>query len=288
MITKIAPEVLKEKALKGVGKLPPFSPVLTKVLSSLTNQDVMISELAAWVEKDTVLTGTLMKMVNSAAYGFMGRVASIPHAITMLGTNRLRNMVLSLSVCNMTAQIRLPQGWSTKNFNLHAVAVANMSDLIAQNTKVDYPEGAFVAGLLHDIGKLLLAVSCPEEYRTVIQEAATERRPYHEVEMEILGFTHAEMSQRMMENWKLPIPIQMAGRMHHDPDPEGASGGLRALCRAVRIADLATNSLAITAVADGREPADAAPYLHAFGLGERSDRILKSFHRDMEAIRAIL
>lgn len=277
-----------EKALKGIGKLPPFSPVLTKVMASLSNDDVMISELADWVDKDTVLTGNVLRMANSAAYGRSGRVASVPHAITMLGTNRLRNIVLSLSVCNMMAQLKLPASWSTKQFNLHGVAVANMSDLIAQNAKIEYPEGAFVAGLLHDVGKLLLAISCPVEYTVVIAEAKREGRAFHDVEIEHFGFSHAEMSQKVMENWKLPIPVQMAGRFHHDPDAQETGAGLRELSRAVKLADLTVNALGIAAVADEREGTDPTPLLQAFGLGDKSERILKTFDRDMAAIRAIL
>ena len=248
----------------------------------------MVSELADWIEKDTVLTGNVMRMVNSAAYGRMGTVSSVRHAITILGTNRLRNIVLGLSVCNMMAQLKLPAGWSTKQFNLHAVAAANMSDLIVQNITVEYAEGAFVAGLLHDVGKLLLAVSCPEEYANVIAESKRAGSDLYDVEISQLGFSHAELSQKVLENWKLPIPVQVAARFHHNPDADNTAPGLMALSRAIQLADYAVNAMAITAVADDREAKDPVPVLQAFGLGDRCERILKTFDQEMEAIRGIL
>jgi len=268
--------------------MPPFSPVLTKLLASLAKDDVMVTQLADWIEKDTVLTGNVMRMVNSAAYGRMGTVSSVRHAITILGTNRLRNIVLGLSVCNMMSQLKLPAGWSTKQFNLHAVATANMSDLIVQYMAVEYAEGAFVAGLLHDVGKLLLAVGVPDEYAAVIAEAKSTRGELYAIEIAQLGFSHAELSQKVLENWKLPIPVQVAARYHHDPDADATAPGLTALSRALQLADFTVNAMAITAVADNRETTDPAPILQACGLGDKCERILKTFDQEMEAIRGIL
>lgn len=288
MSTTVVSPNLREKALEGISKMPPFSPVLTKLLASLAKDDIMVSELANWIEKDTVLTGNVMRMVNSAAYGRMGTVSSVRHAITILGTNRLRNIVLGLSVCNMMSQLKLPAGWSTKQFNLHAVAVANMSDLLVQYMTVEYAEGAFVAGLLHDVGKLLLAVSCPEEYAAVISECRREGLELYDVEVTHFGFSHAELSQKVLESWKLPIPVQVAARYHHNPDADNTAPGLIALGRAVQLADFTVNSLGLTAVADDREVKDPSPVLQAVGLGEKYERILRSFEQEMEAIRGIL
>ncbi len=288
MTTTIAGISLRDKALGGIGKLPPFSPVLTKLLASLAKDDIMVSELADWIEKDTVLTGSVMRMVNSAAYGRMGTVSSVRHAITILGTNRLRNIVLGLSVCNMMSQLKLPARWSTKQFNLHAVAVANMADLIVQNSTVEYAEGAFVAGLLHDVGKLLLAVTCPEEYGNVLAEASRDQRGLYEIELESLGFTHAELSRNVLETWKLPIPVQVAALFHHNPDADPTAPGLVALSRALQLADFTVNEMGIPAVADDRPRQDPTQYLQAFGLGDKCERILQTFEQEMEAIRALL
>lgn len=291
MSTVAAPPTLRDRALQSVAKLPPFSPVLNKLLASLSKGDIMVSELADWIEKDTVLTGSVMRMVNSAAYGRMGTVSSVRHAITILGTNRLRNIVLGLSVCNMLGQLKLPAGWSGKQFNLHGVAVANMADLVAQNMNIEYGEGAFVGGLLHDVGKLLLAVSCPDEYAAVITEARRDHKELYDVEIARLGFSHAELSVKVLEQWKLPIPVQSAARFHHNPDADSTAPGLTPLSRCIQIGDFVVNALGIRAVSDtgsAGENADALMVLQALGLGDKADRMIDSFNKDMEALRSVL
>ncbi|MBM3785552.1 MAG: HDOD domain-containing protein [Acidobacteria bacterium] len=294
MSTTAAPTSIRERAIQSISKLPPFSPVLTKLLASLSKDDIMVAELADWIEKDTVLTGNVMRIVNSAAYGRMGTVSSVRHAITILGTNRLRNIVLGLSVCNMLGQLKLPAGWSSRQFNMHSIAVANLADLLAQHLTIEYSEGAFVGGLLHDVGKLLLAVSCPDEYSAIISEARCENKEIYEVEILKLGLSHAELSQKVLETWKLPIPVQTAARFHHNPDADSTAPGLTALSRGIQMADYTVNALNIQAVADAGksgttpEASDPMVILQAFGLGDRADRILKDFEKEMESIKAIL
>lgn len=291
MSTVASPPSLRERALQSIAKLPPFSPVLNKLLASLSKGDIMVSELADWIEKDTVLTGNVMRMVNSAAYGRMGTVSSVRHAITILGTNRLRNIVLGLSVCNLLGGLKLPAGWSSKQFNLHGIAVANMSDLVAQNMAIEYGEGAFVGGLLHDVGKLLLAVSCPDEYAAVITEARRDHKELHEVELAQLGFSHAELSLKVLEQWKLPLPIQKAVQLHHSPDRDSATPGQLSLSGGIQIGDFVVNALGIRAVSDtgaSGDQSDARVILQALGLGDKADRMIDTFEKDMEALRAVL
>jgi HD-like signal output (HDOD) protein len=166
--------------------------------------------------------------------------------------------------------------------------VANMSDLIVQNMTVEYGEGAFVAGLLHDVGMLLLAVTCPEEYADVIAESKREGRELYDVEISQLGFSHAELSQKVLENWKLPMPVQMAVHFHHNPVADATGPGLTALSRALQLADFTVNALGITAIADDRDVKDPAPILQALGLGAKCEKILKVFDQELEAIRGIL
>lgn len=288
MSSLLAPSALRDKALDGIGKLPPFSPVLTRLLASLAKDDIMVTELADSIEKDTVLTGSVMRMVNSAAYGRMGSVSSVRHAITILGTNRLRNIVLGLSVCNMMSQLKLPAGWSTKQFNLHAVAVAIMSDLVAQTAAVDYAEGAFVAGLLHDVGKLLFAVSCPEQYSVAIAEARQAGLGLYEAESGLFGFSHADLSVAVLENWKLPDPVQTAARFHHTPGDAPVQSGVLSLTMALHVSNSAVNALGMAAIPDDRPSQDPSPILATLNLPDGGERLLQSFEQEMEAMKGLV
>ena len=169
MNATLSPSAAREKSLQALGQLPPFSPVLAKLMATLAREDVMLTELADWIEKDAVLAGNVLRIVNSAAYGRSASVSSVRQAIAILGTVKLRNIVLAMQVARMLTQLKLPKGWSDSRFNLHATATALMADLLAQYIPIDYAEGAFIAGLMHDIGKLMFAVGLPESYAQVFE-----------------------------------------------------------------------------------------------------------------------
>lgn len=277
-----------EQVMEALSKLPPFSPVLTKLMASLAKEDVMVNELADWIEKDTVLTGNVLRMVNSAAYGHMGTVSSVRNAIAILGTNRLRNIVMGLSVCNMMTNVKLPAGWSGKAFNRHSIAVATMSDLVVQNLPVNYPEGGFVAGLLHDVGKLLLAVSAPGEYPEILAGSKETERDVYEVEMANWGFSHADISQAVLAAWKLPEPVQAAALYHHNPQADDPCGDLLTLSRAVQIADHAVNALGMPATGEAKEPQDVLEILEQAGVNGKSARMLSEFEKEMQAMAGVI
>jgi len=216
-ITTVVTSVLdcRDKVLRSLGRLPPFSPVLNRVLASISGEDFSFSAVADLIEKDTVLAGNVLKIVNSALYGRRGTVNSVRHAVSLLGINKLRNAVLSLSIARMWNSVKTPPGWSMARFNLHSVAVGILCDQIAQYNDVEYPEGAFVAGLLHDVGHLLIAVAAPSEYIALEKLYALGGRTWCECEMEILGFTHADISAEALDSWNLPEPIRHAVEGHH-------------------------------------------------------------------------
>src|SRR5262249_61032164 len=131
-------------------------------------EDVFLGEVSAIIEKDTVLAGTVLKLVNSALYARSGTINSVRHAVSILRLNKLRNVALSISVARMWHQVRTPKSWSQAAFNLHSVATAIMADGMAQRLNVSYPEGAFTAGLLHAVGKMLIAIALPAQYEEIL------------------------------------------------------------------------------------------------------------------------
>jgi HD-like signal output (HDOD) protein len=164
---------LKGRLIRGLDQLPPFSPVLNKLLATMAAEDVSFAQVATLIESDTVLAGNVLKVVNSALYGFRGTVNSVRHAVAILGVDRLRNLSLGFSFARMWTHMPTPEGWSGSKFNQHSLAVGILADLLAQRAAAPYPEGAFVAGLLHDIGKLLIATSLP----VCTRSRATPTRP---------------------------------------------------------------------------------------------------------------
>jgi len=155
------PNPLKIKALLALDDLPPFSPIMNRLLASLAAEDVSFIKLADLIEKDTVIAGNLLHVVNSALYARRSTINSVRHALSVMGVAKLRNIVLGMSVASMWNHTKVPAAWSMRRFDMHSAAVAILSDLLAQHLPVTYPEGAFVAGLFHDLGRLLIVLILP-------------------------------------------------------------------------------------------------------------------------------
>jgi HD-like signal output (HDOD) protein len=278
---------VRERALRALSQLPPFSPILNRLIASLAQEDVSFAKLADLIEKDTVLAGNVLRLVNSALYGLCGTVSSIRHAISLLGISKLRNVMLSMSVSRMWAQLRTPSGWSMGDFNQHSVATAILSDLIAQRMPVHYAEGAFAAGLFHDLGLLLIALSSPDEFRAVANLHWDTGRDPLDCELEIFGLTHPQISAEALISWNLPVEIQTAvryqgspqlDRTKHEPDEI-------TLSRVISGADQYVNGIGIAYSLFRGRSGDGNAALEELGLGSRMSTILEEFDNEFSAIK---
>jgi HD-like signal output (HDOD) protein len=258
-------------------ELPPFSPVLGRLLGSLSNEDVSFGEIASLIEKDTVLAGNALRVVNSAAYGRRGTINSVRHAVSLLGVLKVRNLMLGLSISRLWNRTPASKGWSGSRFNLHAAATAIMADVLAQHFPVDYPEGAYVAGLFHDAGKLLMAVGLIEEYEEIQRRVQAGLGTLEQCENELLGFTHAELSADMADRWNLPRPIRHAIARHHDPKKNDLS-------ILINVADAHANALGISVA--GSQSGDPVQPLGAFACNGHLEAIRHEFQTEFKAIRS--
>jgi len=285
---EVSTPTVRERSLIALGQLPPFSPILNRLIASLANEDISLSQIADLIEKDTALAGNILRLVNSALYGFRGTINSVRHAVSLLGINKLRNAALSMSVARMWNQVKNPAGWSTPNFNQHSVGVAILADLLAQKLPVEYAEGAFAAGLFHDLGLLLIAIGLPEEYKQMSLLCQQSKQWTLEYEIAVLGMTHAELSAEALAHWNLPEPIQTAVRYHVNPDidPTPLNAGQLPLSRVLNAADRYVKGKGIFVSlfeSPSEEPDDA---LEQLGLGERLPLLLTEFDNQFTAIKA--
>jgi HD-like signal output (HDOD) protein len=281
------PSTVRERALRALGQLPPFSPILNRLIASLAQEDVSFAKVADLIEKDTVLAGNVLRLVNSALYGLRGTVNSIRHAVSLLGIVKLRNATLGMSVARMWAQIKTPPGWSMARFNHHSVGVALLADLVAQRRAVNYAEGAFAAGLFHDLGLLLVAIGLPEEYKEISQLCQQTEKNLLECEFEVLGLTHAELSSLALAAWNLPRPIQMAVRYQDKPelDPSEAEGNELSLSTILNAADGHLNSVGTSIGLFDGKPREGRISLESLGLGERLPAVLTEFEAEFTAMK---
>jgi HD-like signal output (HDOD) protein len=274
--------------MRALGQLPPFSPILNRLIASLADEDVSFAKIADLIEKDTVLAGNILGLVNSALYGLRGTVNSVRHGVSLLGISKLRNAALSMSVARMWNQVKTPPGWSMARFNLHSVGVGVLADLLTQKLPVAYPEGAFVGGLFHDLGLLLIAIGLGEEYKQISLLCRQNPKWTQDYEMQVLGLTHAELSAEALAKWNLPDAICNAVRHHEAPelDPTPVEPGQLTLSRILNAADrhVRANGNDVSLFEVTTEEGEQA--LDQLGLGQRLPTILTEFDAEFTAIRS--
>lgn len=282
---------LRTRALGSLGQLPPFSSILNRLLASLAREDVSFGSIGDLIEKDTVLAGNVLRLVNSALYGRRGSVNSVRHAVSLLGINKLRNATLGMSVTRMWNQVHTPYGWSMARFNLHSVGTAMLADELSQAGDIDYAEGAFAAGLFHDLGQLLIAIGLPEEHDQITRLISGGGFSRCQCEREVLGFTHADLSGDALTVWNLPEEIRTAVRHHHRPDAAPPTEAQISLSSLIAAADELLNAFGYTV--EGSLSTDQAAIdramtrLEALGLDTPLSLLLETFSTEFEAMRAM-
>lgn len=204
---------------------------LTKVLA---DDDAGVDQIARVVAADPGVAEAVLRLVNSAFIGLGREIASVDQAIAYLGTNMLKNMVLAVQV--FTGRPSASESLWIHRAQRHALLVGTIARRISADDKRT-SEDAFIAGVLHDIGKLMLSAGNEPAWTAMTTRSRAEGRPLHEIEHEQMGVTHAELGGYLLGRWGLPYPVIEATANHHAPWRAQRRPGLDALT-AVYIANV--------------------------------------------------
>ncbi|PID76306.1 MAG: metal-dependent phosphohydrolase [Deltaproteobacteria bacterium] len=225
------------KIEKFIKKMPSLSTTVGKVMEICSRTDASPNELNRVISLDPVLTGQVLKLINSAYYSLVNKVTSLTRAITMLGVNTVKNMALSTAIVRTVSGAKKSKALPTQKFWTHSIGVGVSAKLLAK--EIDIPimerEELFVAGLLHDLGKIPFG----DEYVEVLAKAKKEQRPLIEVEREEMGLDHQEVGMMIAEKWKLNELISNSIAYHHDV--EKVPEDLRQKLAIVALANIYTN-----------------------------------------------
>jgi HD-like signal output (HDOD) protein len=275
--------------MRSLDQLPPFSPVLNRLLASLADEEVSLAEIAGLIERDTVLSANVLRMVNSALYGRRGTVSSVRAAVSILGLLRIRNVAIGLSVGRMWGRLETPRSWNMERFNAHSAAVAVLSDLLVQQVETDYAEGAFAGGLLHDLGRLMIATSLPDEYEQIQAQRLATGHSEENLEFALLEVTHPELSAAALSKWNLPVPIQRAVLYHHQPELDPARARGRTLSQVLHAANVLACHFGY-GMLEGRPLSTGAEAsaLEALGWTGRLEDLEQDFESEFSAYRSSL
>lgn len=201
-----------------ISGLPTLPTVVSKMIDLVDNPRTTTKSLAKLISHDPALTARILKLANSAYYGFSREISTVDTAIVVMGYNAVKEMGLSLSVYDTFKNVNSVQGFDVSSFWEHSVAVGVASRFLARKFKVGDPAEMFVAGLLHDIGKMILLQYLPNDFNLVVQTMADEEIAYFSAEERILGITHGEIGYILAKRWHLPACISACIYAHHFPD----------------------------------------------------------------------
>jgi putative nucleotidyltransferase with HDIG domain len=202
----------------AIEKLPTVPQVYCELIEALADPNTGIGELAAIVERDGAIGAKLLQLANSAFFGARSEVSSIAQAMTFLGVETVRYLVLMVGVCDQFRSQHFSKSFVEEVWS-HSVQTANLARIIAESehTSLAMAEQSFVAGLLHDVGKLILAENLSRSYAEVLEFAKLNDQPIWQAERQILKATHGDIGAYLLDLWGLPDGVTKAVGLHHEP-----------------------------------------------------------------------
>jgi putative nucleotidyltransferase with HDIG domain len=204
---------------ENIERLPSVPQLYIDLMSLVNKQESSIEAIGRVISQDMAMTAMVLRMVNSAAFRLNRRVVNATEAASHLGVAKVRVLALSLGIFSQfrelsTGKLYIETVWD------HSLKVATTARAIAKSEGLskEQTDEAFAAGLLHDIGKLVLADNFSVLFQTVLKKVKRDRQRQFEAEEFCWGANHADVGGKILLNWQLPLPIAMAVYLHHHPD----------------------------------------------------------------------
>jgi putative nucleotidyltransferase with HDIG domain len=213
----MTPEIRLIEVQQYISRMPSFSTTVSKVMEICNSPAPSPNDLNRVISLDPVLIGVMLKLINSAYYGLPNRITSLTRAIIMLGINTVKNMVLATTVlANFKGNITVKQ-IPIDDFWAHCLCTGVIAKAIARLRHVPTSkiEEFFVAGLMHDLGKLPMMAAFPDLYVQALDYSAQQQEPLYLAERKVIGFDHSQVGQLIAAKWKLNIEMKYAIAGHH-------------------------------------------------------------------------
>ena len=238
--------------LERLEGLPPLPAAVCRLLELADDMDSDIREMSRVISEDQALAGRILRVANSAFYGLSQRIKTVSHSIVILGFREVRNLAVGVTLVGSKLGKGDNAPISHEDFWRHSIGTAISAQMLGSHMKMPVAEEAYVAGLIHDIGKLVFLEFFPEEYRLVLADVANGKGRLFELEAEQLGMSHAKVGRRLCQHWKIPESLTKTVAFHHGPPRTGDVDPQEAIMAST--VRLANNTCKIAGVGFSGEP----------------------------------
>ncbi|HEY9187381.1 MAG TPA: HDOD domain-containing protein [Bacteroidota bacterium] len=208
-------ELLKKK-IQSIIQLPALPAIAIEIINMVEDPRTSASMLGRVISKDQVLTAKVLKIANSPFYGFSRKIATIDFAIIVLGFDTLKEVVMSVSLISSLSK-KLTREFNSRQFWDHSIACGVIARALARNHGYRVIGEVFIAGLLHDIGILIINQYLFNEYKEIVKLIKQEKISLEDAEMRVLGVTHGEIGSWLAEKWNFPGQLVDTIAFHHHP-----------------------------------------------------------------------
>ncbi|HXE95150.1 MAG TPA: HDOD domain-containing protein [Dongiaceae bacterium] len=244
-----------------------------------------IDDISKIITEDQGLTARLLRLANSPLFGCYAKVDSITKAVTILGTQQLRDLALAASVMGVFKGIP-EELLNMTSFWRHSIACGIIARSLAIYRRESNVERLFVAGMLHDVGQVVLAAARPEASRELLEVQRDTGRFYLDLELELLGFDHAGLGGALLKKWKIPATIGEPVACHHNP---GSAEQFRLETALIHLADIICHAMELGQAAEWGVPPLDEPAWERLGLSAHMlGIVIKQSESQMEETFAIL
>ncbi len=203
--------------LERLDDLPSISPSVSRIMSILDSPDSSTSDLTEAIRLDQSLTAKVLRMVNSVFFGFPRRIDTLDQAVTILGFRQIQEIVLVTTLFEKLEHRFGKQLLDTRKWWRHAIGCGLAAALVAKSLRLPDERGVFLAGLLHDVGKVILCAGFYEEYGRVLEISRQENLTASQAEDRVFGVNHTCFGRWLEEQWNLPPNLTAAVTHHHHP-----------------------------------------------------------------------
>lgn len=267
----------RDQVVTKLKQLPSLPSAVSELLASFGNEDIDIGEVAHKISRDQGLTARVLRVANSSFYGLQSKVGTINDAVVVLGFRAVRSMVLAVGMSSVLRVEQCP-GFDAQAYLRHCVGVGLAARSLAQLTGQN-PELAFTGGILHDIGKLVLASNFSAQYAETLAYRKKHDCFMVQAERDVLGMDHAEVGGLLAEAWRFPQALYEAVAEHHAP-AAAAAGSLADL---IHLANAITHGLGLANSDDEMVmPIDPTAWLRLGLNSEKVSRVLAQVVADMD------